>query len=103
MSLITVFAASRIESSPVESMTERHSRKRASKNLLHDRIGTNHVTVVTTGIGHKAARESTHALRELSPTMLSVTGLCGGLSPSIGKGQVVVYSHCLASLARSQI
>ncbi|PYP82383.1 MAG: hypothetical protein DMF61_26530 [Blastocatellia bacterium AA13] len=103
MSLITVFAASRIESSPVESMTERRSRKRASKNLLHGRIGTNHVTVVTTGIGHKAARESAHALRDLSPTMVIVTGLCGGLSPSIGEGQVVVYSHCLASDGRREI
>jgi adenosylhomocysteine nucleosidase len=50
--------------------------------------------VCQTGIGREAATASAAAvLSQMTPTMALSVGLCGGLAPGVGVGDVVVCSH----------
>ncbi len=98
MSIIAVFAASTIESRPIERLMRR-SNRRVTEPVVEGRIGDNHVVLVKTGMGMAPARSAAKILDEKNAAVI-VTGLCGSLSSDVMEGQVVLYSDCLADDAR---
>jgi len=109
MSILYVFAASKMEAGPVLGATGSNSG-----GWLGDdtplRVGENEVTVRVTGMGPQAARlmaiqafglgtkgGSVRPVPGNKPDAVLVIGLCGGLTKSLRESQIVAYTKCLSA------
>ena len=97
MSLIYVFAASRMEGQPIR----RIGVPLSSNSIL--RCGPNDVVLITGGMGPINARvKADAALRSsagVTPDAVLSIGLCGGLTASLPEGRIVSYTDCRSTQA----
>ena len=97
MSLIYVFAASRMEGQPIRRIGVPSS----SNSIL--RCGPNDVVLITGGMGPINARvKADAALRSsagVTPDAVLSIGLCGGLTASLPEGRIVSYTECRSTHA----
>ena len=97
MSLIYVFAASAMEAEPVRKAAT------AGDSMASMRCGANEVALFTGAMGPKNARakaESAFAAASgEKPAAVLVVGLCGGLTPDLKEGDIIVYDACLSTVA----
>jgi nucleoside phosphorylase len=105
MSIVYIFAASKMECEPVLRLINGKAYDLVSPRIRAGSIGPNKVVIFRTGIGPKPARIWASAAFSDSdrpglcrlPDAAIAIGLCGSLSRSLVEGDVVVYSHCLSS------
>jgi nucleoside phosphorylase len=110
MSLVFLFAATKMESSIVERMMRAKTHPRNAKSTTAGEIGHHQIVLVNTGMGPNNARAS--AMRVFQPSCSSpgelrnmfpipdaaiITGLAGSLVPWIAEGDIVVYKDCLSA------
>jgi hypothetical protein len=102
-----VFVATRMEARPLRRALSRLPRDEKHLSRRAPGAAGPYPRWFITGIGPQAAREcATRVLHFLSPDSVEdklrphvvlVTGLCGGLLPSIAEGTLVAYTHCLSA------
>lgn len=103
MSLIYVFASSPMEGQPVRKIADSPVSPGSSTQPF--RCGPNEVVLVIGGMGPRGARAKAEEMLGLTssapefrkPDAVLVTGLCGGLTPSLPEGRIVVYLQCLST------
>ena len=96
MSLVYIFAASRMEAEPVRKITA------FSKDQSPARCGENEVVLMIGGMGPQNARNKAEAVLGKTPDgctapkphAVLVIGLCGGLTESLSEGRIVAYTAC---------
>lgn len=93
-----VFVATRMEARAVERALGHAGRPPGN---LAGAAGEMHVERFITGIGPGPARDRAHTAFERMaigqsglPEIALVTGLCGALSPSAHKSEILIYTHC---------
>lgn len=107
MSLIYVFAASKMEGRPVEQISHAAASRKTLFGVATSYAGGNEVVLITGGMGLKGARaKATQALGLTSvprgqngppdrkPHAVLVIGLCGALSSSLPEAGIVTYTNC---------
>jgi hypothetical protein len=96
MSLVYIFAASRMEAEPIRKMV-------GSPDLSSPAsCGTNNLVCIVSGMGPRNARNKAEVALgirtepSVSPkaNAVLVIGLCGGLTESLPEGRVVAYTAC---------
>jgi len=110
MSLVYVFAASKMEGQPVEQIAGRDPKDSSTPPHGPLRSGRNELIPVVGGWGHKnAAAKAKEALHSASVPAQSrsslarkvdavlIIGLCGGLSSSLPQNRIVAYTDCLST------
>ena len=109
MSRIYVFTAMNTEANAILQLAESKGTHQNYVSGVPIHVGSNELHVILSGMGPKKAKASaTQALRPWlehnrpslashpKPDFVLVTGLCGGLTELVEKGQIVAYSNCLA-------
>ena len=105
MSLVYIFAASTMEGLPVRKIANAPAAPGSSTQPF--RCGPNEVVLITGGMGPRGARIKAEIALGLTspasefrkPDAVLVIGLCGGLTPSLPEGRIVVYTDCLSTEA----
>lgn len=112
MSLIYVFAASRVEGRPVERLTSAGSGADESGLGQVRTARTQHFRLIVTGMGPRnaearargalgvdAANDLKAGTASKQPDAAIVIGWCGALSRSVGKSAIVAYTEALSTEA----
>lgn len=110
MSLVYVFAASRMEGRPVEQIGGGGPPGGPSVSGGPARLGANEFVLITGGMGPKGAgakardalRLATNRNDKKPPSgkeadAVLVIGLCGGLTSSLPESRIVAYTDCLST------
>ncbi len=106
MSLVYVFAATKMESQAVERLIGVKPDSASRAPVKAGQCGSNEVVLFTTGMGPRRARARAAAAFGWEipqtgpagrPDAAVVIGLCGGLSPSLVEGTIVSYTKCLST------
>lgn len=106
MSLIYVFAASRMEGQPVGRIVSANLETSATPPPEPPRSGANEIVLVIGGMGPKKAQaKATETLAITSrpsssrrkPDAVLIIGLCGGLTRSLSENKIVAYTDCLST------
>ncbi len=90
---VALLVALSLEAAPlIEAVRERVQLKASSGlKITIGQIGHHRVAIVTTGVGREAAvRGAELAIEGHRPSLLIAAGLCGGLDPTLQRGDVVV-------------
>jgi nucleoside phosphorylase len=108
MSLVYVFAASKMEGEPVKQIAGTNIESGLAPRFGSLRSGANELVLVIGGMGPKNARaKAAQAFGLASPqSALSISsgrrpdavliiGLCGGLTSSLPENRIVAYTDCL--------
>jgi hypothetical protein len=108
MSLVYIFAASKMEGQPVQQIAVGNPEGDSTPRLGTLRSGDNELVLVVGGWGHKKAaakaREvlgftpfpsESQSLPGRKPDAVLIIGLCGGLSSSLPQNRIVAYTDCL--------
>jgi nucleoside phosphorylase len=117
MSRIQIFAASKFEAQPILGLGNAGRNETTHRPGVPFSIGPNSVTVTLTGMGTQnatatasktlAAPATSTAPSSTSPAerpdYVLVTGLCGGLTPSLNEAQVVTYTGCVAARQEARL
>lgn len=109
MSLVYVFAASKMEGQPVEQIAGANPESGSTPRPRRLRSGANELLLVIGGMGPKnagvkarealglATRQSVAGMAsDRRPDAILVIGLCGGLTRSLTKNRIVAYTDCLS-------
>jgi nucleoside phosphorylase len=110
MSVVFVFAATKMESGVIARMMSRKSHLPNQKTIIIGEIGSNQIVLVNTGMGPRNARIAAGRVFQSSSTLASgvrgtlpvpdaaiITGLAGSLVRGIGEGEIVAYRACLSA------
>jgi nucleoside phosphorylase len=102
MALVYVFAASKLEYSPVKRLMRLPDNEPITAGGKTGRIGSNEIVLFAMGVGPSRARKcadsafqtNSRGLTDHSfPDAAVVIGLCGGVSPSVRESELVLYSE----------
>jgi nucleoside phosphorylase len=110
MSVVYVFAASKMEGESVDQIAPPPTLTSSPHNETHRSSGSNHLILVIGGMGPRGASAKAEAALGLGsmsktstpstkskPDVILVIGLCGGLSASLSEGRIVAYTDCLST------
>ncbi|TAM79574.1 MAG: hypothetical protein EPN47_17375 [Acidobacteria bacterium] len=109
MSLVYVFAASKMEGQPVQQVGSASPESSTTPRAEPLRSGANEVVLVVGGMGPKKAQaKATETLAIAShpspsipsgrrPDAILIIGLCGGLTSSLSENKIVAYTDCLST------
>jgi len=109
MSVVFVFAATKMESGVIARMMQRKSHLPNQKTITIGEIGSNEIVLVNTGMGPHNARRAAGRVFSSStlasgrrgtlpaPDAAIITGLAGSLVRAIGEGEIVTYLACLSA------
>ena len=110
MSVVFVFAATKMESGIIARMMRGKSHPPNQKAIIIGEIGPNQILLVNTGMGPRNARKAARLVYQCSTTLSNgvrgtlpvpdaaiITGLAGSLVRWIGEGEIVIYQDCLSA------
>lgn len=110
MSLVYVFAASKMEGQPVEQIAGADLEGGSTPRPGPLRSGGNELVLIIGGMGPKNARAKAretlgfasfpnepHSSLGRKPDAVLVIGLCGGLTGSLTEKRIVAYTDCLST------
>jgi nucleoside phosphorylase len=110
MSIVFVFAATKMESGIIARMMRAKTHLPSQKAITIGEIGSNQIALVTTGMGPRNARAAARRVfhpsdslpREVRdelpfPDATIIGGLAGSLVTWIGEGDVLLYESCLSA------
>jgi nucleoside phosphorylase len=104
MSLVYVFASSKMEAQPVLALAPKNVPAQPGRAVMVE-FGENRFVVIITGMGTGHARISADAALAADgtrpttqkPDAILIIGLCGGLTEAMREGQIVAYTECLST------
>jgi nucleoside phosphorylase len=110
MSLVCVFAASKMEGQPIQQIAGADTENQPTSHVEPLRFGPNEVILIIAGMGPKNARSKAREAFGLGsaqtgsslpfgrrPNAVLVIGLCGGLTNSFTENKIVAYTDCLST------
>jgi nucleoside phosphorylase len=110
MSLVYVFAASKMEAQPVADLAPPGQAPHPVDGGVTFTCAANTLTLTVSGMGPKKAisaaqaalngddgRAEVGASKAAKPEAILVVGLCGGLTESLSEGRIVAYTNCLST------
>jgi hypothetical protein len=110
MSLVYVFAASKMEGQPVEQIAGTNPEGGSTPRPGPLRSGANELVLIIGGMGPKNARAKArealgfasfpnepHPSFGRKPDAVLVIGLCGGLTSSVTENGIVAFTDCLST------
>jgi len=110
MSVVFVFAATKMESGIIARMMRGKSYLPNQKAIVIGEIGSNQIVLINTGMGPHHARGAAKRVFQSSTTLATgvrgtlpvpdatiIIGLAGSLVRSIGEGDIVIYRDCLST------
>lgn len=104
MSLVYVFASSKMEAKPVLALAPKNTAAPKGRPVIVE-AGGNRFAVIVTGMGVGNARIKAEAAlgtdreapTDRKPDAILVIGLCGGLTEEMREGRIVAYTECLSA------
>jgi adenosylhomocysteine nucleosidase len=104
MSLVYVFASSKMEAQPVRALAPKNPSTQPGRAIIGE-VGENRFAVIITGMGTGNARtradpalavDGAHPATQ-KPDAILVIGLCGGLTDAMQGERLVAYTECLST------
>jgi nucleoside phosphorylase len=104
MSLVYVFASSKMEAQPVLALAPKNVPAQPGRAVMVE-VGENRFVVIVTGMGAGNARiNADEALAAdgarpttRKPDAILIIGLCGGLTEAMREERIVAYTECLSA------